>query len=246
MHEEELKHYTREADVFRTKIFGIQDGTIGTGAIIIGAAGYINDPVFVLIAGLLALVGQAFSMGIGEYISTKVRLRVLQNEIRKEEIEIEKYPEKEKEELIGFYMIKGLSRAEAEKVAEILMRDRKVVLYEMMIHELRMLPEEFEKPFKLAIIMSLYLVMGGLLPLLPFIANLFYKFNFIYSVISSIAIIVTLLGTFGIISSKYTGVSKLKSALEQISVGILALIGSYLAGYLISVILHSNLLPLMH
>ncbi|MEM0374033.1 MAG: VIT1/CCC1 transporter family protein [Sulfolobaceae archaeon] len=240
--DKELTHYTREADVFRTKVFGIQDGTIGTGAIVLGAVGYTNDPIFILIAGLLAVIGQAFSMGVGEYISTKVRLRVLQNEIKKEEIEIEKFPEKEKEEIIGFYIQKGLSRLEAEKIAEVLMRDKKIILYEMMIHELKMIPEEFESPLKLAVIMSFYLIIGGIIPLIPFIVNLFYKFSLTYAITISIILILSLLGFFGILSSKYTGISKTRSALEQIGIGVLALIGSFLAGHLLSVFLHTSFL----
>ncbi|QIW25104.1 hypothetical protein EWF20_13805 [Sulfolobus sp. S-194] len=231
--EEPVLHYTHEADVFRTRVFGIQDGLIGVGAIALGAAGYSQDPLLVLVTGLIATIAQAFSMGIGEYISTRVRNQIIENEIRKERYEIEKYPEKEKEELKQFYLSKGLPEKEAEEIAERLMKNKDVVLHEMMIHELKLFPEEFEKPVKLGFIMALYLIIGGLIPLIPFILSLFIKIPFVFSIVSSIILVLLTLGVFGSMTSKYTGLNKLRGAFEQIGTGLLALIGSYIGGVII-------------
>jgi len=62
---EELTHRINEADLFRTKVFGIQDGLIGVGAIVLGAAGFSHQSLAVLVAGLIATIAQAFSMGVG-------------------------------------------------------------------------------------------------------------------------------------------------------------------------------------
>ncbi|BFI76148.1 VIT1/CCC1 transporter family protein [Sulfurisphaera ohwakuensis] len=231
--EEPVLHYTHEADVFRTRVFGIQDGLIGVGAIALGAAGYSQDPLLVLVTGLIATIAQAFSMGIGEYISTRVRNQIIENEIQKERYEIEKYPEKEKEELKQFYLSKGLPEKEAEEIAERLMKNKDIVLHEMMIHELKLFPEEFEKPVKLGFIMALYLIIGGLIPLVPFILSLFVKIPFMFSIISSILLVLLTLGVFGSMTSKYTGLSKFRGAFEQIGTGLLALVGSYIGGAII-------------
>ncbi|BAB67432.1 VIT1/CCC1 transporter family protein [Sulfurisphaera tokodaii] len=231
--EEPVLHYTHEADVFRTRVFGIQDGLIGVGAIALGAAGYSQDPLLVLVTGLIATIAQAFSMGIGEYISTRVRNQIIENEIQKERYEIEKYPEKEKEELKQFYLSKGLPEKEAEEIAERLMKNKDIVLHEMMIHELKLFPEEFEKPLKLGFIMALYLIIGGLIPLVPFILSLFVKIPFMFSIISSILLVLLTLGVFGSMTSKYTGLSKFRGAFEQIGTGLLALVGSYIGGAII-------------
>ncbi len=240
---EPVIHYTNEADTFRTKVFGIQDGLIGVGSIAIGAAGFSQDPLVVVVMGLIATIGQGFSMGIGEYISTRVRMQVINNEIKKENYEISNFPEKERDELIGFYMRKGLGREESEKVADIVMKDKKVTLNEMMMHELRIFPEEFEDPVKLGFLMSLYLIIGGIVPLLPFILAMFIKFNFDYALFSSVAIIVTTLGLFGSMATKYTGLHKSRGALEQVSVGIIALIGSYLGGVILAHFIPISYLP---
>ncbi|AGE70253.1 VIT1/CCC1 transporter family protein [Sulfolobus acidocaldarius] len=232
--EEPIVHNTHEADIFRTKVFGIQDGLIGVGALISGASGYSHDPLIVLVTGLLATIAQAFSMGVGEYISTRVRSQIIENEIKKEKFEIENYPEKEKEELKSFYMQKGLTESEAEKIANKIMTNKYVVLQEMLIHELKMTPEEFESPVKLGFLMSFYLIVGGIIPLIPFILGMFFSIPFLYLVVSSMAVILVTLAIFGVLSTKYTGLSKSRGAFEQIGTGLIALIGSYFAGMIIS------------
>ena len=242
--EEPVVHYTGEADTFRTRVFGIQDGLIGVGSIALGAAGYSQDPLLVLVTGLIASIGQAFSMGIGEYISTRVRQQIIENEIRKESYEIEHYPEKEREELKQFYLEKGLPEEEAEEIARRLMKNKNVVLHEMLIHELKLFPEEFENPVKLGLLMSLYLVIGSIIPLSPFIISLFIKIPFIYAVISSVILITATLGVFGAMASKYTGLSKARGAFEQIATGMLAMIGSYVGGLILAHFIPITSLPL--
>jgi VIT1/CCC1 family predicted Fe2+/Mn2+ transporter len=241
--QEPVIHYTHEADTFRTRIFGIQDGLIGIGAITLGVAGYSQDPLIVLITGLIATIGQAFSMGIGEYISTRVRAQIIQNEIKKEEYELEHYPEKEKEELKQFYLEKGLPEEEAEEIAKRIMKNKIIALNEMLIHELKIFPEEFENPVKLGFIMSLYLIIGGIVPLLPFIIDIYVHYPFLFAVISSIAIIIAGLGLFGVMATKYTGLTKYRGAFEQIATGSLALIGSYISGLLLAHFIPVSSLP---
>ncbi|AWR98947.1 VIT1/CCC1 transporter family protein [Metallosphaera hakonensis] len=232
----EVQHRTEEADVFRTKVFGVQDGLIGVGSIALGAAGFSHNSLLVLITGLIATIAQAFSMGVGEYISTRVRMQVFGNEIKKENYEIENYPEKEKDELISFYQEKGFSREESERIAEILMKNKDVVLHEMLIHELKIFPEEFERPAKLGLIMAFYLVVGGLIPLIPFGVDVALKIGFDLALIISVAFILITLSVFGVASTRYTGLSRPRGALEQVGTGILALMGSYLAGYALSLL----------
>jgi VIT1/CCC1 family predicted Fe2+/Mn2+ transporter len=240
---EPVRHYTDEADKFRTKVFGIQDGLIGVGSIAIGAAGFEHNVIAVLVAGLIATIGQGFSMGIGEYISTRVRMQVINNEMKKERTEIEKYPDMEKEELVQFYLDKGLNEDDAKKIAEKIWQDKEKVLQEMMANELKIFPEDFESPVRLGLIMSMYLVIGGLLPLLPFIVGEFLHINFYVFLASSIVIALTSLGIFGAMGSKFTGLSKWRGAVEQIVTGSLALIGSYAGGMVLAHFFPATLLP---
>ncbi|BCU67721.1 membrane protein [Sulfolobales archaeon HS-7] len=234
---DQVKHYTDEADRFRTIVFGIQDGLIGVGALALGIAGYTASPFDVMVAGIMGTIAQAFSMGIGEYISTRVRMQIIENEIKKESMEIEKMPQKEFEELVGMYVNKGFSREEAENIARRIMSNKETTLREMMMEELRVLPEEFEKPVKLGLIMSLYLILGGMIPTIPFMVGVLTRSGFTYPAISSIVLTVITLGIFGLIGTKYTGLPKWRGAMEQVGTGLIALIGSFVAGHLLALIL---------
>ncbi|BBD73067.1 membrane protein [Sulfodiicoccus acidiphilus] len=238
MEAHEIKHYTHESDSFRTKVFGIQDGLIGVGSIILGTAGLTRDPLLIVAAGLIATAAQTLSMGVGEFISTRVRKQIIDNELRKEEFEIENFPEKEREELVEMYVDKGLSREEAVDMASKLMRDRKVVLREMMLNELKVTPEEFEEPAKLGLLMAGYLFLGGVLPLLPFLLWLVVPVGYLVAVSSSAAAIMVTLAGFGAAASKYTGLPGWRMALEQVATGGSALLASFIVGYGLGRVLH--------
>jgi Uncharacterized membrane protein len=238
MEPHEVKHYTHESDSFRTKVFGIQDGLIGVGSIILGTAGFTRDPILIAAAGLIATAAQTLSMGVGEYISTRVRMQIIRNELRKEEFEIENFPQKERDELIEMYVDKGLTRAEAEQMADKLMKDRNVVLKEMMANELKVSPEEFEDPVRLGLLMAGYLFLGGVLPLLPFVLWTFLPLGYALSVSLSVSIILVTLAGFGVAASKYTGLPRWRMAVEQVATGGGALMASFLIGYALGSFVH--------
>jgi VIT1/CCC1 family predicted Fe2+/Mn2+ transporter len=241
---EELTHRINEADLFRTKVFGIQDGLIGVGAIVLGAAGFSHQSLAVLVAGLIATIAQAFSMGVGEYISTRVRMQVIQAEIGKERYQIDHFPEMEREELVQFYLRKGFRREAAERIADFLMGNKDVVLQEMLMNELRVFPEEFQSPVKLGIVMALYLILGGILPVIPFgISWALPALGFRYATLASVALVLITLALFGSLGTRYTGLSKARGAMEQVGTGLLALSGSYVSGLILAHFLPSTLLP---
>jgi Uncharacterized membrane protein len=232
-------HYTSEADKFRTIVFGIQDGLITVGSIVLGAIGFSSgDFKLVLISALIALFGAAISMGIGEYISTRVRMQIFNNEIEKERKEIRKFPKKELDELKDFYMAKGLSEEDAERIASVLFKNEDVVLNEMMIHELKVFPEEFESPVKLGLIMFVYMLIGGLVPTAPVLVGYLLGLqNVILVGYAAVALTLATLAIFGVLSTKYTGLRPWRGAFEQVATGALALLISYLVGYALSALI---------
>ncbi|TRM73483.1 hypothetical protein DJ528_11655, partial [Sulfolobus sp. B5] len=148
------------------------------------------------------------------------------------------------EELVQFYIKKGFSKETSEKIADFLLKNENVALEEMLMHELKVFPEEFESPVKLGFLMSLYLIVGGIIPMVPFIISyLIRQFQFSLAVASAMALIIITLGIFGIIGTKYTGLTKHKGALEQIGTGLIALVGSYIAGILLAHFIPATFLP---
>ncbi|MGV9173430.1 MAG: VIT1/CCC1 transporter family protein, partial [Promethearchaeia archaeon] len=95
----------------RSIILGFNDGLISVFTLLIGVATatYLStgNNFVVVLTGFAAMVSGAFSMGLGEYISSKSEAKYIQNEIEREKAEIELFPEEEKMEVRDIFTDMG-------------------------------------------------------------------------------------------------------------------------------------------
>jgi len=92
--------------------------------------------------------------------------------------------------------------------------------------------------------MALYLILGGILPVIPFgISWALPALGFRYATLASVALVLITLALFGSLGTRYTGLSKARGAMEQVGTGLLALSGSYVSGLILAHFLPSTLLP---
>ena len=75
------------ADIFgdgnlRAAILGVNDGLVSNFSLVMGVAGGVDDPKWVLLAGIAGLLAGAFSMAAGEYVSVGGQRDVYRNRIR--------------------------------------------------------------------------------------------------------------------------------------------------------------------
>jgi hypothetical protein len=92
--ESEEGHQT-EGGFLKPVIFGGLDGILTSFAIVAGSAGGGLDPSVVLILGFSNIFADALSMGVGEFLSSKANNEWILAERRREEWELENYPEGE-------------------------------------------------------------------------------------------------------------------------------------------------------
>ncbi|MCB9834504.1 VIT1/CCC1 transporter family protein [Candidatus Nomurabacteria bacterium] len=59
------------SETFRTLIFGLEDGLVSTGGVIIGVSAGVSEKRIILLAGLVTIAVEALSMAAGEYLSQK-------------------------------------------------------------------------------------------------------------------------------------------------------------------------------
>src|SRR3954466_12189346 len=107
----------------RPTVFGMMDGLVSNFALIAGVAGASASSSSVSLAGWAGLVGGAFSMATGEYVSVQS-----QNESTHAELEVERHELKhnagaELAELTQMYVARGVEPDLAQKVAQQLSRD---------------------------------------------------------------------------------------------------------------------------
>ena len=152
----------------RAAVLGVNDGLVSNFSLVMGVAGGTGNPDFILLAGVAGLLAGAFSMAAGEYVSMRSQRDIYENEIRKEKLEIEFWPEEEQEELELMYQAKGLSAEEARHVAARLMADPEVALDTMAREELGLDPSELGSPWGASISSFVAFISGAVVPILPY------------------------------------------------------------------------------
>ncbi|MHA1191206.1 MAG: VIT1/CCC1 transporter family protein [Promethearchaeota archaeon] len=211
----------------RSAILGLNDGLISTFTLLVGiaAATLTVGNSLVILTGIAAMVSGAISMGLGEYVSSKSEYNYIKNEIKKEEAEIELFPEEEKQEIKDIFIEMGLDGDVLDICVEKITRNKDTWLKFLIKNELGL--DESENPLIGAIITFLAFILGSLIPQLPYYLNL----GMISLVISSILSLCSLF-VVGVLKTKITGESRIKSGLEMVTIGIIAFIASYGIGIL--------------
>jgi hypothetical protein len=86
-----LETERRESDLLseiREAVFGAQDGLTSVLAVVSTVGGATHDPFAVLVAGLAATLAGVFSMGAGEYMSSKSQREIFDAQIASEATEV--------------------------------------------------------------------------------------------------------------------------------------------------------------
>jgi hypothetical protein len=74
-----------------------------------GVAGAFSAPNIVIMAGLAETLGGAVSMGLAAFASARAQYEFYQSEVQRERDEIERWPDRERDEIRGIYLSKGFS-----------------------------------------------------------------------------------------------------------------------------------------
>lgn len=155
--------------MIKPMVFGGLDGISTTFAVLAGSVGADLNPTHVLAMGMATLAAGAFSMGVGEYLSTSAERKVALWEMQREHWEVDNNPAGEVEEMVQIYMSKGIVEEDARTVANTLSKYKDFWVDHMMLHEIGMLPpDEEDDSFKGAAVMFLAFSMFGAVPLLSY------------------------------------------------------------------------------
>jgi VIT1/CCC1 family predicted Fe2+/Mn2+ transporter len=158
-----------EGGTLRAAVLGVNDGLVSNFSLVTGVAGGTDNAEFVIIAGVAGLLAGAFSMAAGEYISMRSQKDVYENIVRLERAELALWPEREAEELAGFYEDKGLSPEESKMVAERLSKDPDIALDIHLREEFGLNRDDLGSPWGAAFASMTAFALGAVVPLLPFL-----------------------------------------------------------------------------
>jgi vacuolar iron transporter family protein len=200
--------------------FALAAGISGTGA-----ATHI-----VVTAGMAEIVAGSIAMGLGGYLAAKTDFEHFTTEQQRENWEIDHLEEKEKEEVAQIFRNYGMTDAQIAPILVSMTKDRKQWLDFMMRFELGLETPDPKRARVSALTIGISYIVGGLIPLSPYILIQDISIALIISVI------VTLIALFlfGYIKGRFTGTKPLKSGLQTVFVGGVAAGVAFLLARLIS------------
>ena len=219
----------------RAAILGVNDGLLSNFSLVMGVAGGIeaagiSNTDVVLLAGTAGMLAGAFSMAAGEYVSMRSQTDIYENELRKEEIELQESPEDEEEELVLIYRAKGISEDESRRIAKTVMSDPQVALDTMAREELGLNPSQLGSPWSASGSSFVAFLSGAVIPILPYI---FETGNF--AVYISAGLSGSVLVTLGGVIAAISGRSVVFGSARMLMVGTLAAAVTFAVGSLIGV-----------
>jgi VIT1/CCC1 family predicted Fe2+/Mn2+ transporter len=209
----------------RPTVFGMMDGLVSNFALIAGVAGASASSKDVSLAGLAGLVGGAFSMATGEYVSVQSQNESAQAEIAVERHELRVNAGAEQAELAELYVARGVDADLAAKVAEQLSRDPDQALLIHAQEELGVDPHSLPSPWTAAFSSLASFSVGAFIPLLPYVLG-------VSRVWYSAVLAVLALFTAGAIAARWTSRNLVYSGARQLVLGAVAAIVTYGVGSL--------------
>ena len=112
-----------------------------TFAIVASVAGSTLPIQVVILTGFAKLLGDGLSMGLGDCMSEQAEQNHIRGEHKREQWELENFPQGEIDEMVALYREKGFSQAEATKIISLM--TKKPAYYSYFVeHMVRMESEQ--------------------------------------------------------------------------------------------------------
>ena len=210
------RHFTGSAAV-RDVVIGMSDGLTVPFALAAGLSGAVDNTSIVVTAGLAEIAAGAIAMGLGGYLAARSDAEHYQAERAREESEVRHTAQVEADEVASVFRTYGLTQAELQPVVDALRKRPTAWVDFMMRFELGLEPPDPRRAFASAATIAVAYVLGGFIPLGPYIVLEGPR-----ALPASVGITLIALGIFGYVKGRFTGASPLRSALQTVLIGGLA------------------------
>ena len=217
------RHFT-SSEIVRDVVIGMADGLTVPFALAAGLSGAIQEAGLIVTAGLAEIAAGSIAMGLGGYLAAKSDAEHYAAEEKREHQEVKEIPREEMREVAEIFRGYGMTDEQIRPVVEAMSQKPKEWVDFMMRFELGLeKPEPKRARISAAVIASAY-VIGGLIPLAPYM--LFHSSRTALTI--SVAVTLVALAIFGLVKGRYTGARPLKSALQTTFTGGLAATAAFL------------------
>lgn len=225
-----IEHHFEASDTIRDIIIGMSDGLTVPFALAAGLSSANAATVVVVTAGLAEIAAGSVSMGLGGYLAARNDEDHYAAERRREEQEVIDKPQAERQEVREVFLSYGLTEAHSREITESLAARPEAWVDFMMRFELGLEEPEPRRALISALTIAGSYVVGGFIPLSPYILLADIQIAQIASVVTTL----TALLVFGYIKGRLTGTYPLRSALQTMLVGGVAAFVAFAIAKLVS------------
>jgi len=229
------EYHPDSGDFIKSLVFGGLDGIVTTFSVVCTVAGASLNNNIVLVMGFANLVGDGIAMGLGDYLSEQAEYDFIAMEQRRENWEMENFPDGEKKEMIEIYVDKGIKESDAKKIVDLMSKYKSFFVDHMMKEELGLMPpDDGDSPAKKGLVTFLAFVFFGSIPLLAylfFLGQTFKGFNWVFFTSCILTVITMFL--LGVAKATLARQSKFKNGCLMVLNGGVAAGSAYVVGYLI-------------
>jgi predicted membrane protein (TIGR00267 family) len=222
--------HSTNSNLVKDIIIGMSDGLTVPFALTAGLSGVLNTTHLIIVSGLSEIAAGCISMGLGGYLAGESEVEHYDSELKREFSEIETVPELELKEVEDILIKMGVEETLSKEVALQISKDKNRWADFMMKLELEMEKPAKNRAAKSASTISLSYLVGGFIPLFPYIIIHDSKTAFYLScIVTVIALIV-----FGYFKSKVTKQPLIKGTLKVTLTGIVAAAAAFLLAKAVS------------
>jgi len=211
------KHFTATA-IVRDAVIGMSDGLTVPFALAAGLSAAVSRPDVIVTAGFAEIAAGAIAMGLGGFLAAKTDAQHYESEAAREGNEIDHMRAHEIREIEDLLRGYGLEGDPLKSVVGAISADRERWIDFMMRFELGLEKPDPRRALTSAITIGGAYVLGGLVPLLPYLATENMRTALLISVLTTGGALLS----FGAAKGHFTGVNRIKAAFQTLLVGGLA------------------------
>nr|WP_315422674.1 VIT1/CCC1 transporter family protein [uncultured Pedobacter sp.] len=225
-HEQHLKSSAFISDI----VIGMSDGLTVPFALAAGLSAAVSSNSIIITAGIAEIIAGCIAMGLGGYLAGKTEQEHYESELKREYLEVENVPEKEKEEVKEIFAEYGLDSEAQDLIVDQMSKNKDHWVDFMMKFELGLEKPDVNRARNSALTIGFSYCVGGMLPLSAYFFTSMPQDGLILSaVLTTICLFV-----FGYFKSRVTGQPPVKGALKVTAIGLIAAGAAFLIARLIT------------
>ena len=216
--------HNNNSDLVRDIIIGMSDGLTVPFALTAGLSGVLSTTHLIIVSGISEIAAGCISMGLGGYLAGESEVEHYDAELRREFHEIETIPETELKEVQDILIDLGVDENLSNQVALQISKNKNLWADFMMKLELKMERPAKNRAAKSASTIALSYLIGGFIPLSPYI--IFDNIQTGFYVSCTVTVMALII--FGYLKSKVTGQPVIKGTFKVALTGVIAAAAAYI------------------